>query len=248
MSRRVAAIFIVVGLLVGIAGWRFLPRAPGRLGYAIEIVDPRPLPDAAMPQGLAKLGAMRALSVGLAQGTGPRRLLLVSDMGKMLSSGDTALGGLPGHAAGEGSSLPPKAVAGVAAELSPGPATVGGIRVEIGAVLQHLGPMLDSTVILPDTPGSLAALGPLAQKASVRYLLLTQTPGARGSMLDKLCADPSLLPAPGAQVLSPVPQLPLLDVVRVSVALVLACAGVLVIGLQLRGLTREDMARRFARR
>ena len=247
MKRGVAAILVLLGLVVGVAGWRFLPAAPGRYDYAIEIADPRPLAGAAMPEGLQAFHAARALAVALQQDRRPRRFLLVDGRAKILSSSDVELGKLPINGTKQTASGPLDAMAGADTGLQPGPGTIGGVRVRIVAVLQHLGPIVDSSVVMPDTPSSLSALGPLAQKVSVRYLLLTETPLERSRTLERLRADPSLLP-PNAEVISPAKPLPMPNPIRSTLAALLLCGGGLIIGIQVRKLGRDEIAQRFSRR
>jgi len=248
VRKNAAALLVALGLVVGIAGWRLLPAAPGRLDYAIEIADPRPTAEATMPEGLLALHATRALAAGLPLpgGKGLSRLLLVDGRARILSSSDIGLGKLPEKGTKQVASGRIDAMAGADTGLKLGPAAVSGIELRIVAVLQHLGPIMDSSVVMSDMSGSLAALGPLAQKASVRYLLLTQTPLERIRTLDRLRADASLLP-PNAEVISPAKPLPVPNPIRVTLAGVFICGGALVIGIQIRRLGRDEIAQRFSR-
>ena len=262
MTRKLAAAFIIIGLAIGFAGWRLLPSAPGRLEYAVEIVDPRPPAQAAMPEGLKTLGAVRALVVDLpAAQNKARRLLLVPKLSKLLSSADTELGALPQNGRGEHEAATgPKAVAGAATGLGLGEAPIytpsgdpsrpveKAGSIDVVASLHHLGPLFDSALMATDSPAALEALAPLAGGASAHYFLLTRTAGERGRTLSKLHADARLLPAPNAQVLSPSEGPPASNAADLAVAAALLCGGLLVIGLQLRGVSRQDVARRFARR
>jgi len=236
----------LLGLAAGIAGWRLLPAAPGRLDYAIEVADPRPVAEATMPDGLRAFHATRALAIDLQEGPGPSRFLLVDAGARMLSSSDIGLGKLPDAAVERTASGPPAAMAGTNTGLTLGRATVGGIELRIVAVLHHLGPFADSSIIMLDTPSTLLALGPLSEKATARYLLLTATPGERSRALETLRSEASPLP-PDSEVISPETRLPVARPIRVALAAVFICCGALAIGLQVRKLGRDGIAQRFSR-
>lgn len=245
MRKNAAALFVLLGLVVGIAGWHLMPSAPGRLDYAIEIADPRPAAEATMPQCLRAFHAAHALAVDLQEGKGPSRFLLVDTRAKMLSSSDVELGKLPEKRTERTTSGPLDAMAGVDTGLHLGPERVDGVELRIVAVLQHLGPIMDSSIVMSDAPDALSALGPLTEKARARYLLLTETPLERSRALDRLRADASLLPT-RAEVISPVKPLPMPNPIRITLAAVFIFGGALVIGIQVRRLGRDDIAQRFS--
>jgi hypothetical protein len=248
MRRNAAALFVLLGLAVGIAGWHPMPSAPGRLDYAIEIADPRPAAEATMPQCLQAFHATHALAVDLQEGRGPSRFLLVDTGAKMLSSSDVELGKLPEKRTERTTSGPLDAMAGADTGLHLGPERVDGVELRIVAVLavlQHLGPIMDSSIVMSDAPDALSALGPLTEKARARYLLLTETPLERSRALGRLRADASLLPT-RAEVISLVKPLPMPNPIRITLAAVFIFGGALVIGIQVRRLGRDEIAQRFS--
>lgn len=248
MKRTFAISLLILGLLIGAAGLLVLPSNPGRLLNAIEIVDPRPLADAAMPEGLKALGAMPVIVVELPPGPGPKRALLAPRLGKLLSSADSELGKIPEH--GAGGKLPP-VVAGANMDLKLGKATVKGVQVEVTATLHPLGPMFDDDLLMADTPEARAALGVPAgagARTKALYLLPTESYQENRHIVSRLEADPSLLPTPDATVLT-LARPPLLsDSLTRVLAIAFVCAGLAVLALQLRGVTRDELNHRFARK
>jgi hypothetical protein len=251
MKRTLAISLLALGVLIGLLGLVVLPPSPGRLVNAIQIMDPRPLTEAAMPEGLRALGAMPASAVGLPPGPGPKNALLVPRLAKLVSSADTELGKIPERASSNASLV---AVAGADTDLHLGATTVKGIKVQVAATLHPLGPMFDENLIMADTPEARAALGvqgrAFATSGGPRalYLLLTESYKESRRMVARIEANPSLLPAPHATVYTMAYPPPLSDSFTLALAAGLICAGIAVIALQLRGLTRDEINHRFARK
>jgi AraC-like DNA-binding protein len=65
--------------------------------------------------------------------------------------------------------------------------------------------------------------------------------------LAKLAADPELLPAAGAEIVSPAERPLLPHPFRIGIAVVLICVGLWVLVAQVRGMSRDELARRFRR-
>ncbi len=247
MKRTFAISLLIVGLLIGIAGLVALPSGQGRLLNAIEVMDPRPLPDASMPDGLKALGAMPVTMVILSPGPGPKRALLTPRLGKLLSSTDSELGKIPEH--GAVGKLPP-AVAGASTGLKLGKAVVKGVQVDVAATLHALGPMFDDDLLMADTPEARAALGVPIKGGGAKtvYLLPVESYRENRRLLSRLASDPSLLPAPGAAAQTMARPPLLSDSLTRTLAIAFVCVGFAVFAFQLRGLTRAELNHRFARK
>lgn len=243
MRTAVSAIFILAGLALGAVGLLVFPSGHGRLEYMIEVVDPRPASEAEMPAGLSRLGAVRALVMDSpAEGQPPQRVLLLPDIRETLKMSDCALGSLPEIGAWQ-------ALAGANSGIKRGTITLAGNEVRVCGLLQQLGGILDESLVMPASEDVEAALLDAGWTArTVRYLLFTKTWHARSEMLARLGQDPKLLPAPRAQILSPARRPPLSRGPRIAISLLLVCVGLFVLAWQARGLTRDELARRFTRR
>jgi len=66
--------------------------------------------------------------------------------------------------------------------------------------------------------------------------------------VSRLEADPSLLPTPDATVLTLARPPSLSDSLTRVLAIAFVCAGLAVLALQLRGVTRDELNHRFARK
>lgn len=238
-------------------GWGLLPRAQGRLQFAIEIVDPRPLSagrgpaaqpqPSGLPEGLKILGAVPVIAVAAPSGAARwSRVLLVPKLSELVTSADTELGQVGRNESG-GRAGSPRAAAGAATSLTLGPATVDGVEVKVVALLQPLGPIFDRSLIIEEAPATREMLRHADSRASYRYLVPVDSWQKRGQVLARLSQEPGLLPAPNAEVLSEPQPAGISSAGRSGLAAALIAAGVLVIGLQLRGLTRAGVSRRFAR-
>jgi len=242
MRRAVSAIFILAGLALGAVGLFVFPAGHGRLEYMIEVVDPRPASEAEMPAGLSRLGAVRALVMDSpAEGQLPQRVLLLPDIRETLKMSDCALGWLPEIGARQ-------ALAGANSGIKRGTITLAGNEVRVCGLLQQLGGVLDESLVMPASEDVEVVLLNAGWTARVRYLLFTKTWHARSEMLARLEQNPKLLPAPRAQILSPGRRPPLSRGPRIAISLLFVCVGLFVLAWQARGLTRDELARRFTRR
>lgn len=247
MNRAFAIILFVLGLVIGIAGLTALPANPGRLWNAIEVVDPRPLAEASLPKGLETLDALPLVSVDLPVGPGPRRALLTPHLGKLVTSADTELGKIPERGAGD---EPLAVVAGAKTGLLLGTREVKGVRVKVTALLHPLGPGFDDDILLADTPGARAALGvPERPGANARaiYLLPEESYWENRRLMARLTSERGLLPMPESKVITSARPPLLSDTAKRVLAIGFVCAGLIVFAFQLRGLTRDELSRRFAR-
>jgi hypothetical protein len=241
MKRIIAVIFILAGCTVGAFGLALLPGDHGRFEYIIEVVDPRPAAQSVMPEGLAALGAVRALALKPPiSASKPQRVLLVAGLAGLLKASDCALGSLPTSREWQG-------LAGSDSGLDRGPLQLNGQEVQICGLLQELGPLWDGSLVMAASESVEEALREAGWEAQARYLLFAASWDERGKMLAKLEADTQLLPTPEAMIVSPARRPPLSRGAKLVVAVALVCAGLFVLGCQLRGLSREEVARRFGR-
>ncbi len=260
-DHMLGLLLVVAGVTVGALGWGLLPRDGGRLQYAIEIADPRPLSHSGMSQGLKALGAVAAVAItlppregGPATSTGQRgqavRALLVPHLSTLLTSADEELGRVSREAetrSNHRGTVLPRAAAGGATGAGLGLLRLDGVSVQVVALLRRLGPIFDSSLLIEDAPASREAFHSPGAIASARYLLLTDSWERRERVLARLRREPGLLPAPSAGISSPARPPALRSSGRIGLAAALICAGALVMGLQLRGISRAEMTRRFRR-
>ncbi len=253
MRRTAGAIFIAAGLLAGGLGWMFLPPHGGRLQYAVEVVEPRPISDSKMPDGLAEIEIRRLLwgfwpaavtvePTTLIRLTPPQedegapRLAIVQDVREHFSASDCQLGGLPEDG--------PRWAAGLTSGIGRGRAELGGRTLNVSAALDRLGPLIDDSLWTDAGDPLISELESAGWKAQVGYLIPALSWSERQQVLARLKADPSLLPAPNADILSPGQPPPISDLLRLVLAGGMVCIGLLVLLWRLRETWREELASR----
>ena len=142
VKRSLAVAFIILGLAVGTLGLLVLPAGHGRFEYLVEVVDPRPAAESAMPQALAEMGAVRAVVMtNPSEGGRPRQVLLLPDLPARLKMSDCALGVLPAEAEWSG-------LAGFNSGLERGTISAVDHRVSICGQLQSLAPVFDASLVM----------------------------------------------------------------------------------------------------
>jgi hypothetical protein len=239
VKRTLAVSLIVAGAGVAALGAIFLPGHRGRLEYVIAIADARPLSECVMPDGLKAMKAIdaRAFERPSAEGP-PARLLLLPNVSELLTSADLSLGRPPERGSSE-------ALAGIASGVDRGRLSLAGHEMKVAATLRDMGPLFDTWVVMARSRELEAALLEAGWQGRARYLLVTHSWEARARTLARLRGDPGLLPTPQAQVLSPARKPPVPMAMKLALAAGLICAGVVIMVVQLRGFSREEIARRF---
>lgn len=240
MNRRVALVFTLVGLAVGAIALLLLPSAPGRFEYMVQVVDDRAAEESQITPALESMGAVRALTMRSPTADLPRQVLLVPKLWGRLRNEDCALGTLPEDGLWS-------ALAGSQSGLERESISLVGHPVSISAILQRLTPLFDSSLVMDWSPAVHAALTADGWEGEASYLLFADTWEERNQLLAELKSAPEMLPSAGAEILSPAEKPLLSSAARRVLAAVLVCAGLLVLALQLRGLSREEVARRFGR-
>lgn len=240
---------------MGGLGWALLPPDGGRYEYVVAVVDPRPLSEAEMPPGLktrevtrlhafipakASIQAARVITLTRPEGAdGPPQVVMVENLSKYIKSADCQLGRMePGV---------PAAAAGAATGLRRGPIELGSHRTNIAGLLEPLGPLFDDALWLESSPSLADELEQAGWQTQVRYLLFAETWGEREQVLAQLQADPELMPAPGAETLSPAEPPALSPPMRLALAAVLVLTGLAVLVRRVHRMSRGEMARRFGR-
>jgi len=239
--KRSAAAFIILGVIVGALGLLVLPGGNGRFEYLIEVIDPRPAGESAMPEGLREMGAVRAVVMANPKaGEGPRQVVLLPDLSARLKNSDCALGSLPAEAGWSG-------LAGFNSELERGAISLAGRRVSVCGLLQPLAPVFDESLVMELSEGVEVALEEAGWVGRAQYFLFAASWGERNRVLAELEGNVEALPTAEAEIVSPTRRPLLSRTARTAVSAVLICGGLFVLGRQLRGLSREDLARRFGR-
>jgi len=239
VTRKIAVILIVTGMMVGVLGWAVLPQEKGRFSYAIEIVDPRAPGDSRITPGLRALGGVPALIMEQAERRLPERLMLLPDLPRLLKASDCALGSLP-----DGDR---EAVAGAAAGVERGEIGLGGVRLRVVGVLEPLGPSFDASLLMRPSPKVEHELKVVGWRPRAHYLLLAHNLADQEKLLAQLRARPELLPTPGAEVRSIAGRRGVPRATELTLAMALVLLGAALLFLQLHGLSREEIARRFGR-
>ncbi len=240
MNRHVALAFTLVGLTVGAIALFLLPSAPGRFEYMVQVVDDRPAGESQITPALESMGAVRALTMQSPAADLPKQVLLVAELWGRLRNEDCALGILPQDGLWS-------ALAGAESGLERGNISLAGHPVSIPAVLQRLAPPFDVSLVMDWSPEAQAALAADGWEGEASYLLFAGTWEERNRLLAELESVPGALPSPGARIVSPAEEPVLSSAARRALAAVLICAGLVLLALQLRGLSREDLAQRFGR-
>jgi hypothetical protein len=240
MNRHLPLVFTLVGLAVGAIALLLLPSAPGRFEYMVQVVDERPVGEGEITPALESMRAVRALTMRSPTPDLPRQVLLVPRLWGRLRNEDCALGILPEDGLWS-------ALAGSESGLERGSISLAGHPVSIPAILQRLTPLFDESLVMNWSPAAQAALSAGGWEGEASYLLFADTWEERNRLLAELKSAPGALPSPGAQILSPAEKPLLSSSARQALAALLICVGLLLLALQLRGLSREDLARRFGR-
>ncbi len=240
---------------MGGVGWTLLPRDGGRYEYVVAVVDPRPPGVSEMPAGLGKREVVRLHTFIPLKATletarvtmltrpqdaeGPAQVAMVQNMSAYIRSADCELGRFePGV---------PAAAAGAATGLRRGPIELGSHRTNIAGLLGRLGPLFDDALWIELSPSLAGELEKLGWRSEVRYLLFAQTWGERAQVLAQIQADPALLPAPGAQILSPAEPPALSQSARLALAGALVLIGLAVLVRRVRRMSPGEMRRRLGR-
>jgi hypothetical protein len=240
MTRRAAAGVIILGLAIGATGLLVLPGGHGRLEYLVEVVDPRPAEESNTPHALRELGAVRAVMLRNPSGSSrPSQVLLLQDLAARLRNADCALGGLP-----EGNGW--QGLSGFEAGLERGRTTLAGHDLTVCGKLQSLAPVFDQSLVMPASDDVRQVLERAGWQGQVHYLFFAESWPERGELLAKLETDSEALPTPEARIVSPAERPLLPRSARIWVACVLIFAGLLVVALQLRGVSRGELVGRFA--
>ena len=241
VKRSLAVAFIILGLAVGTLGLLVLPAGHGRFEYLVEVVDPRPAAESAMPEALAEMGAVRAVVMtNPSEGGRPRQVLLLPDLPARLKMSDCALGVLPAEAEWSG-------LAGFNSGLERGTISAVDHRVSICGQLQSLAPIFDVSLVMELSEEVESALDEAVWESHARYLLFAESWGERNRLMAGLEGNPDALPTADAKIVSPAKKPLLSKGAQIAVSAALICAGLLMLGLQVRGMSREDVARRFGR-
>jgi len=241
VKRAIAVVFLLIGMAIGGLGYALLPADHGPQEYLVRIADPRPPAESEMPSGLAELDAVRAVVMHAPEATsGVPAVLLLPNMSELFGAEDCALGRLPGGGEQE-------AVAGDATGLTRGPTQVAGQTVEVVGLLQKLGPAFDDKLVMDPSESFEEALREAGWEAQARYFVLAETWRDRGEVLERLQANPELLPSPEAHVVGTSRPPVVSPLVRMMLAIALIGMGVVTIARQLRGFSRQDLERKFRR-
>jgi hypothetical protein len=240
VKRYAAVILVLLGVAVFAVGLCVLPGSRGRFEYMIEVADTSPIAESAITPALDGMGAVRVVVMRNPVGDRPGQVLFVPELLRKLRNSDCALGVLPEESTGHG-------LAGFDSQLERGTISLAGHPVSICAILQPLVPLFDVSLVMDPSPEVQDALSAAGWKGTVSYLLLSESWEERNRLLAELESRPEALPSPGAQILSPAEKPLLSPTGRMRLAAALICAGLLVIALQLRGLSRDEVARRFGR-
>jgi len=241
MRKRIWLLLLVGGVLLMVLGLAFLPEDHGRFEYAIEIADTRFYAESAMPAGLGRLGAVRLLVMTPPEALAEfDRLLVLPDSTPLLTNSDSAVGALPRSGARE-------VAAGARTAMDRGDtASAGGLQV-VGR-LQALGAVFDRSLAAQGPADELAAdLEASHWSSTASYLLPASSWGERAELMARLQSDQSLLPTPAAEVISPARRPPLSRATRRLLAAALIVLGAVVVAVQLRGVSLDDIRRGLRR-
>ena len=125
--------------------------------------------------------------------------------------------------------------------------SVEGHRVSVCWQLQPLAAVIDESLVMELSEGVESALDGVGWESHAQHFLFDQSWGERNRLVAGLEGNPDALPTADAEIVSPARKPLLSRRAQVAVSVVLICAGLLVLGLQVRGMSREDVARRFNR-
>jgi len=241
VKRSLAVAFVILGLAVGALGLSVLPAGHGRFEYMVEVVDPRPAAESTMPEALAEMGATRAVVMANpSEGGRPRQLLLLPELPARLKMSDCALGVLPAEPGWSG-------LAGFNSGLERGTISIADHRVSICGQLQSLAPVFDASLVMELSEGVESALEEAGWEGHAQYFLFAESWGERKRLMAGLERNPEALPTADAEIVSPARKPLLSKKAQTAVSAALICAGLLVLGWQVRGMSRDDVARRFGR-
>ncbi len=242
MRKSAAVAFVILGAVVAALGLTVLPGGHGRFEYLIEVVDPRPAAESASPQALAEMGAVRAVVMTNPSQRGrPRQVLLLPDLAARLRMSDCALGLLPAGTRWSG-------LAGFNSGLERGTISLAGHDLWVCGLLQPLGPVFDASLVMELSEEVELALEAAGWEANARYFLFAGSWGERSRLLAGLEGNPGALPTSQAEVISQARKPLLSRRGQTALSAALIVGGLLVLGWQLRGLSREEVVRRFRRR
>jgi hypothetical protein len=230
-----------VGLLVIVVGLALLPSDRGSFEYLVQVVDPRPAAESAMPAALGELGAIRVVVADAPPSVRPpARIVLVPDTDGLFQTSDVALGTFS-----QGESL--RGLAGASSGIARGTLALPGGDAAVVGTLQRMGPLIDESLVMQAPEGLEDVLSREGWVCHTRYLLLARSWEERENVLARLASNPDLLPSPEAEALSPAQRPALSRLTQLAMATALVCGGLLVLGLALRGLSRGDLLHRFGR-
>ncbi len=241
MRRFMAAVFILAGLAIGAVGMFVLPGSHGRFEYMIEIADRRASPETQMPPKLAAMGAVRAIVMSNPSETArPRQALLLPDVSDRLRNEDCALGVVPTEGTWQG-------LAGFDSGLERETVSLAGHQVAVCGSLQPLSPVFDRSLVMELSPVVETALRGAGWHSRASYFLLAESWDQRTRLLDELSRDSDALPSEASEIVSGAGKPVLGAAARRLLSGLLICSGLLVIGWQLRSISREEVARKFGR-
>ncbi|MBN1460572.1 MAG: hypothetical protein JXA57_13645 [Armatimonadetes bacterium] len=240
MRHKVGALLLLVGLAIGIIGLLALPGGHGRFEYLVEVVDPRPAEESEMSQALSELGAVGVLVLrDPSTSAEVSQVLLLPDLSSRLRNADCALGGLPSDKGWEG-------LAGAKSGLDRGALTLAGHDTTVTGKLQSLAPLFDQSLVMAGSDEVQQALVEAGWRSQARYLVFSESWGQRAELLDRLDARPETLPTPEARIVASDYRPLLSQAAHFWLSCVLILGGLVVAGLQFRGVSREDLTGRFS--
>lgn len=240
MTRRAGAVLIVAGVAIGVIGLLALPGGHGRFEHVVQVVDPRPAEESEMSQPLRELGAVRVLVLrDPSLFDEASQVLFLPDLPRRLQNADCALGGLPAGSGWE-------ALAGSETGLDRGKKTLAGRDLTVTGKLQSLAPVFDQSLVMAPSQEVRQALVDSGWQDEARYLLFSDSWEERTKVLDTLSAMPEALPTSAAQIVASDERPLLSPAARIWISCALVLGGLIVAGLQFRGVSREDLTRRFS--
>jgi hypothetical protein len=195
---------------------------------------------ALLPRANTKLETVRVIRLTRSSGSpGRAKIAMLPDMARYITSAHYELGSLPKSG--------PRWAAGASSGLERGEAQLGTRTINVSALLGALGPLFDEWLWTEFSQPLVSELAEAGWQVQVSYVVFASSWQERTQVLAKLASDPELLSAPGAEIVSPARPPVLSHSVRVTLALALICVGLWVLLVQLRGMSRNELARRFRR-
>jgi len=239
MQKRIWPFLLIGGLLLMLLGVVILPEDHGRFEYVIEIADARPRAESAMPPGLGRLDAVPLLVLTPPDESAPfDRLVLLPEANPLLTNSDSSLGPLPRSGLREVAS-------GARTAMARGE-TVSAGDLRVVCRLQTLGAVFDRSLAAVGAADELVAdLEAAGWSGRASYLLPAGNWRGRAKLMARLQSDPSLLPTPEAEVISPARRPPLSRGTRYLLAAALIVLGAVMMAVQVRVVGLDGMRRRL---